>query len=143
MCQYAPMSEWTTEELDRIGSAEELQIAPLGADGSARRSVPIWVVRVGDDLYVRSVRGAAGQWFRALRARPAARIEAGGVTRDVTARPAAEADQAAIDAAYRDKYAQQPREYVDPMVTAAVRETTLRLVPGAQMVQDEPPPRRG
>ena len=43
---------WTTDELDRIGDAEELHIAPRRKDGTLRRAVPIWVVRVGDELYV-------------------------------------------------------------------------------------------
>jgi hypothetical protein len=56
---------WTAEELARIGAAEELEIAPRRRDGTLRRAVPIWVVRVGDDLYVRSWRGSHGAWFRA------------------------------------------------------------------------------
>ena len=51
---------WTAEELDRIGAAEELEIITARADGTPRRPVPIWVVRVGDELYARSYRGADG-----------------------------------------------------------------------------------
>ena len=51
------MTEWTSKELSNIGSAEEIRIAGLKADGSLRRSVIIWVVRVGNDLYVRSANG--------------------------------------------------------------------------------------
>ena len=49
------MTAWTSEELNKIGKAEELQIASLRKDGSLRSMRIIWVVRVGDDLYVRSV----------------------------------------------------------------------------------------
>jgi hypothetical protein len=59
---------WTRERLDRIGAADELRIAPRRADGTRRNPVPIWVVRVGDGLYVRSWRGQDGTWFRAARA---------------------------------------------------------------------------
>jgi Uncharacterized protein conserved in bacteria (DUF2255) len=52
------MSNWIAEELDAIGEADELQIAVLRADGSLRPYTTIWVVRVGDDLYVRSYRAA-------------------------------------------------------------------------------------
>ncbi|MFN2107909.1 MAG: DUF2255 family protein [Candidatus Promineifilaceae bacterium] len=38
-----------------MGNAEELRIASLRSDGTLRKPVIIWVVRVGDDLYVRSV----------------------------------------------------------------------------------------
>jgi hypothetical protein len=30
---------WTAQELERLGAAEELQTAPLGADGAPRRHV--------------------------------------------------------------------------------------------------------
>ncbi len=48
------MTTWTSDELSKIGSAEELEIASLRADGTLRKSTTIWVVRVGDDLYIRS-----------------------------------------------------------------------------------------
>jgi hypothetical protein len=51
---------FTTTELERVGAAEELQIAVERRDGRLRDWVPIWVVRVADDLYVRSYRGTAG-----------------------------------------------------------------------------------
>jgi hypothetical protein len=46
------MTAWTSEELTRIGTAEELQIASLRSDGTLRKPVIIWVVRLGDNLYV-------------------------------------------------------------------------------------------
>ena len=48
------MSTWTSDELDRIGAAEELELASLRRDGTLRPYVTMWVVRAGDDLYVRS-----------------------------------------------------------------------------------------
>lgn len=48
------MTVWTSDELTRIGTADELQIAPLQRDSTLRNPVSIWVVRDGDDLYVRS-----------------------------------------------------------------------------------------
>jgi hypothetical protein len=48
------MTAWTDEQLDRIGTAQELGVASLRADGTLRQPVTIWVVREGDDLYVRS-----------------------------------------------------------------------------------------
>ena len=46
------MTTWTSTELNRIGKAEELQIASLRRDGTLRKPVIIWAVRVGDDLYM-------------------------------------------------------------------------------------------
>jgi hypothetical protein len=53
------MGEWTSDELDKIAGAEELELASARRDGTLRKPVTIWVVRHGDDLYVRSVYGRA------------------------------------------------------------------------------------
>lgn len=92
---------WTAEELERIGAAEELQMAPLGVDRAPRRPVPIWVVRAGADLYLRSWRGTAAGWFRAAQASHAARVREGGVERDVDLVEASDDVNDAVDAAYR------------------------------------------
>ena len=119
------VTTWTSDELDRIGSADELRIASPRADGTLRPYVPIWVVRVGDDLYVRSYRGAAGGWFRHLTDRAEGRIQAGGVERDVTVATAA----GEVDEAYRGKYGRYGSRLVEPMTAPAARATTLRLAP--------------
>jgi hypothetical protein len=119
---------WTSDELDRIGGAEELEMAPLGPDGAPRKAVPIWVVRAGEDLYVRSWRGTGGGWFRAARASGAARVRAGGVEKHVALVDAGEDVNDAVDAGYRAKYGRYP-SYVEPMVRAEARATTLKLVP--------------
>lgn len=36
--------QWTSNKLDRIGKAEELEIASARSDGILRNSVTIWVV---------------------------------------------------------------------------------------------------
>jgi hypothetical protein len=54
---------WRSEELSRIGQAEELQVASARPDGTMRRYVTIWVVRVGDDLYIRSAYGPNNPWY--------------------------------------------------------------------------------
>lgn len=121
------MSAWTNDELKRIGNAEELQIAPLRSDGTLHKPVIIWVVRVDDDLYVRSYRGRGSGWFRGVQARHEGRIQAGGIAKDVTF--VAETDPAIndqIDAAYRTKYGRYP-QYVAPMLTPEVRATTIKL----------------
>ena len=121
------MADWTTEELDTIGAADELEIAARRPDGTLRPYVTIWVVRVGDDLYVRSYRGRDGAWFRSVLRHPEGRIRAGGVERDVAFEDSGDTDRDAIDQAYRAKYGRYPSAYVDPMVSAAARAATLRL----------------
>ena len=126
--EFAGNASRLQQELERIGAAEELQMAPRGADGAPRPPLPIWVVRAGADLYVRSWRGTAGGWFRAVQASHAARVRAGGVERDVDLAEAGDEVNDAVDAAYRDKYGRYP-SYVEPMVRPEARATTLRLVP--------------
>src|SRR5260221_1548968 len=78
------MPRWTSDELEKIAGADELHIASRRRDGTLRDPVTVWVARVGDDLYVRSVRGRSGPWFRGTQTRHEGRIEAGGISRDVT-----------------------------------------------------------
>jgi hypothetical protein len=122
------MTAWTDDELNRIGAAEELQIAPRRRDGTLRSPRTIWVVRLGDDLYVRSVRGRTSSWFRGAQARHQGHIQAGGVDSDVCL---VEIDDlnGQIDAAYRAKYRRYAASIADSIVSPQARAATLRLVP--------------
>ena len=123
------MTTWTSDELNKIGTAEELEIASLRRDGTLRNPVTIWVVRLGNDLYVRSVNGRTGAWFRGAQVRHEGHIQAGGIDKDVTFVEEADPDiNDKIDAAYLTKYRRYP-QYVAPMVTADVRAATIKLVP--------------
>ena len=77
------MSEWTSDELTKIGNAEELKIASMRRDGSLRKPVTIWVVRQGDHLFVRSVKGPTGPRFRGTQSRRQGHIRAGTAERAV------------------------------------------------------------
>ena len=126
------MTAWTSDELTRIGAADELEIASLRDDGTLRKPVTIWVVRLGDDLYVRSVRGRGSAWFRSTQVRHAGQIRSGGVEKDVTF--VEETDPAIndqVDAALRTKYRRYDARYVDPMLTPEARVATIKLVPRA------------
>lgn len=123
------MNAWTNNELSRIGAAEELRIATLRSDGSLRKPLIIWAVRVGDDLYVRSANGREAAWFRGALTRHEGRIWAGGVEKDVALVEENDPEiNRQIDAAYLTKYRRYP-QYVAPMVTAEVRAATLKLLP--------------
>ena len=123
------MTTWMSDELKKIGTAEELQIASLRRDGTLRKPVIIWVVRLGDDLYVRSVNGRTSAWFRGVQTRYEGHIRAGGVDKDVTFVEETDSDiNDQIDTAYTTKY----RRYAGiakSMVTPAVRAATIKLVP--------------
>jgi hypothetical protein len=125
------MSEWTADELDKIGAADELEIAPNRSDGTRYPYTTIWVVRVDDHLYVRSYRGPNGKWFRHAREQAEGHIRAGGVDRDVGFEHPEDGDSGAVDQVdlvYRMKYARYGGQYVDAIVSPQARATTLRLV---------------
>lgn len=124
------MTHWTSDELTKIGTAEELQIASLRSDGTLRNPVTIWVVRLGDDLYVRAYKGRTSPWFRGAQVRHEGHIQAGGVDKDVTL-VEMEADPALndqIDAAYRTKYRRYSASIVGSVVTPTARAATIKLV---------------
>jgi hypothetical protein len=123
------MSNWTSDELERIAGAEELQLASARSDGTLRKPVTMWVVRQGDDLYVRSVYGRTSNWYRGTQVRHEGHISAGGVDKDVQFVEAGDDVNDEIDAAYRLKYHDQPTAYVDPTVTPQARAATIKLVP--------------
>jgi hypothetical protein len=127
------MTTSTSGELRKIEAAEELELASARPDGTLRNPVTIWVVRVGDDLYVRSASGRTGSWFRASQVRHEGHIQAGRVDKEVTF--VTEADDNIndqIDAAYRTKYRRYGGRYVNPMVAPEARAATIKLVPPSQ-----------
>lgn len=123
------MTAWTADELSRIEGAEEVDIAAVTRDGSVRNRVTIWVVRHGDDLYIRSVRGRNGSWFRAVQEAKKGRIWAGKLERDVRFEEADLGMNDQIDAAYRSKYRRYAGRILNSCLTPEARPTTLRLVP--------------
>ncbi len=122
------MAAWTSDELDKIGTAEELQIASLRRDGTLRNPVTIWVVRLGNDLYVRCVNGRTGAWFRGVQTQHAGHIRAGSVDRDVTFVDEPEL-QEQIDTAYRTKYRRYAASIVNSILSPEACSATIKLVP--------------
>ncbi len=123
------MTGWKSDELNRIGNAEELQIASLRSDGTLRKPVIIWVVRLVDDLYVRSVNGRTGAWFRGTQVRHEGHIQVGGVDKDVTFVDSDPAINDQIDAAYRTKYHRYAASIISSIVSSEARSATIKLVP--------------
>ena len=123
------MAAWTPAELDNIGSAEELHLASRRADGTLRRPVTMWVVRHGQELYVRSVKGRTGPWFRSTQDRHEGHIRAGGVEKDVSFMDADPQVHDGVDAAYRAKYRGPNAQFVPSVLTAEARASTIKVVP--------------
>ena len=90
--------------------------------------VTIWVVVADDEVFLRSVRGSKGRWYRDLATGGSATLGFAGRRLGVQALPVSDAD--AIARASREflrKY--QPSPYAQSMVRAEVLPTTLRLEP--------------
>ena len=123
------MSAWDNEALAKIAAAEEVRIASVRPDGTLRKPVTVWVVRHGDDLYVRSVRGRSGHWFRGTQERHEGRIRAGAVQQDVTFVDAARDIDDEIDAAYRAKYRRYAGSILNSVLTPEARSSTTKIEP--------------
>jgi hypothetical protein len=123
------MTNWTDDELRRVGGATELELLSARADGTLRPPVTMWVVRAGDELYVRSAYGPENPWYRRAMASGRGRIRAGGVEREVTFADAAPDAHAAIDAAYHAKYDRYGPTIVATVVGPDAEAVTVRLVP--------------
>jgi hypothetical protein len=122
-------SAWTSQELDSIEHAEELEIASVRRGGELGSRRKIWVVRVGDGIYVRSVNGPGSDWYRGTRARQEGRIQAGGVEKAVTIIDAGDEANDAVDAAYRTKYGHYAAYIVKAITSPEASSTTMRLEP--------------
>lgn len=122
-------TEWTSEELDAVGAADELQIASVRADGTLRPYVTIWTVRSGDDIFVRTAYGPGARWFTHAKETGIGRIRAGGIERDVTFADADPDSGETIDAAYQDKYGRYGKGVVKTVVGPQVHGLTIKLVP--------------
>ena len=125
--QEAAMKNWTSEELTTLGAMAEITIATERPDCTTRRALPIWIVRVGDELYVRSYHGPDGSWYRQAARHPYAQIS-GQVhrVRGVRLIPVG-APVTGVDEAYWAKYGRGG--YGVAMTTPAAAATTLRVEP--------------
>jgi hypothetical protein len=123
------MTQWKSEQLDKLGKAEEVQIASIGRDGALRKPVTVWAVRHGDDLYARSVGGRSAHWFRGAQERHEGRILAGGVQQDVTFVDVDKDIDDEVDAAYRAKYRRYAGNILNSVLTPEARAATVKLVP--------------
>lgn len=126
------MSAWSQDDLDRLGGAGEVEVSSVRRDGMLSRARTVWIVRVGDQLYLRSVNGPDGAWYHLTRASHQGRIEACGVVRDVTWVDVDAAGQPdvdpAVDAEYARKY-QGATSAIAHITSPLARATTMRMEP--------------
>jgi hypothetical protein len=119
---------FTSLQIDAIGNTNELHISTYRADGSRRNALPIWTVRIGDDLYIRSALGPDAAWYRNATKDNRLHVEADSVAADVALERAGDdAINAQVDAAYRAKYP-HGGSATTTMVTTPATETTVKLL---------------
>jgi len=126
------MTTWSPEQVNRIGRAEELELASRKPDETFSRFTTMWVVRVGDHLCVRSAYGPDSTWYRRARTTGRGRVRAGGIERNVAFTDIPPTDtqtHAAIDQAYHDKYDRYGLRIVGSVIGRDAATVTLRLEP--------------
>jgi hypothetical protein len=121
-------ASWTDAELRQVGDAVELQLAVRRPDGRLRPYTTMWVVPVGDNLYVRSAGGPDRPWYRHALTSGVGRIRAGGIERDVTFHAAAASVHDAVDEAYHAKYDRFGPGPVSHVTGPLAHPVTIRLV---------------
>jgi len=117
---------WTESELRELDRAYEVRVAGRRDDGSSRTLTIVWHVVVGGRLYLRSVRGTEGQWYKGVAHHFEGFLRWGSTTREVRYTLDASQD-AAVDAAYVAKYGSGSS--TQAITTAAAKQTTMRVDP--------------
>ncbi|MBV8739057.1 MAG: DUF2255 family protein [Alphaproteobacteria bacterium] len=115
-------------DADALRELRDVQEIAIRTEKHPNSAVVIWVVVADDEVFVRSVYGTRGRWYRDLAAGGPATLEFAGRRLAVQAMPVS--DPAAIARASREylsKY--QPSPYAQAMVKSEILSTTLRLEP--------------
>jgi hypothetical protein len=118
-----PFSQDDLREIDR---AKEIRIETAERPGAETHRTIIWVVVDGDDVFIRSWRGATARWYREAMANPEVAIHIGQRRLPARAVPARDADSLArTSKALEAKYAGDSA--TPSMVRDEILDTTLRL----------------
>jgi len=126
------MAAWTSDDLNKIASAEEIQIAAQRRDGTVSDRVIVWAVQHGDTIYIRSaVKGRNAAWYRNLEQAHRGRIWGGRIQKDVEFVDADAEVNDQVDAAYRAKYKRYAGRILNSCLTPEARSTTLRVTPAS------------
>jgi hypothetical protein len=115
------------EDLRALDAAAEIDIETRAPDGATHRTT-VWPVLNRGQIFVRSLNGTQGRWYREATANPAVAIHVDGRRIPATAVPADDPDS--IDrcsAGFRRKYRDDAS--LDSMLVPEILATTLRLVP--------------
>jgi hypothetical protein len=118
------------ETLRLLDESREVRIETRRNDHSPEHRTIIWVVVVEGEVFVRSVRGAKGRWYREISSNPEGALHVEDDRIPVQAAPTTEAATVdAVSAAFRSKYQQSSPASTEAMVRPETLPTTLRLSP--------------
>ncbi|BDV31927.1 DUF2255 family protein [Microbacterium terricola] len=120
------MSGWTDAELRELARASEVRVAGRRADGSSRSLVIVWHVVVDGALYLRSVKGPQGEWYKGVARYFEGYLSWAGRTRAVTYTLDSSKDTE-IDEAYAVKYG--TGSATQAITNDLSHQTTLRVDP--------------
>lgn len=118
--------DWDQATLATIDHAGEIHLAAYQPDGTLRPATIVWHVVLDGAVFVRSVRGEEGAWYRAARRTGTGTVRAGSAHAEVSFTPDDTHDPA-IDRAYHAKYGNGSP--VRAITSAEATATTLRLDP--------------
>jgi len=115
-------------DADTLRDLRDLREVSIRTEKHPDSAVVIWVVVADDEVFVRSVRGSKGRWYRDIATGGSATLEFAGRRLGVQALPVSDADSIArASSEYLRKY--QPSPHAQSIVRAEVLATTLRLEP--------------
>jgi hypothetical protein len=123
-------SSFGPETLNLLDETEEVYIETSRDADSLEHRTTIWAVVVGDEVFVRSVRGHKGCWYQRISAHSEGAVLVGDTRIPVRAAPAT--DTATVDAvseAFRSKYEGAWPGPTAGIVRSEVLPTTLKLSP--------------
>ena len=115
-------------DADTLRDLRDFREVAIRTEKHPDTAVVIWVVVADDEVFVRSVRGSKGRWYRDLARGGSATLEFAGRRLEVQAVPAGDADSIArASREYLRKYRTSP--YAQSIIRDEVLPTTLRLEP--------------
>jgi hypothetical protein len=118
------------ETLRLLDETKEVRIETRRDGDSPEHRTIIWVVVVEGEVFVRSVRGQRGRWYRELSSNPEGALHVEDDRIPVRAASATEeATVDAVSAAFRSKYQQSSPASTEAMVRPETLPTTLKLSP--------------
>jgi hypothetical protein len=118
------MAGFDPETLRALGAADEVDIQ------TARGRRTIWIVVDGDTAYIRSVRGTAGAWYRAVERDPRAQLHLDNRALPIRLTPVKNTSEVArVSAAIDHKYRSRWPGPTNSMLRPEVLGTTLRVDP--------------